>query len=573
MDNKLLSRHFKLLGQLHELYEADPFKVKALASVAMRIDKNAVRLWDLSPSELEKLEGIGKSLTAKIGEVQRTGVLAELEDLKARTPPGILEMLGIKGLGPKKVGIIWHDLGIDTSADLYYACNENRLIELKGFGLKTQAEIKKALEFTFRSYGKFIYALAEPVALDWLQRLSSIPGMGQVVITGSMRRKNEVIEEIEFVLEENFAGATEAFLRADETLEWNTVQLFTERPVSARLQAMVGYLEFREAGGIPVRIYQTSKANFTQTWFLTTGTAAHLEGLKPELISEEGTEKELYALQGLPFIEPELREGIFELEVARNGTLKPLLDYNDLRGAVHNHSTYSDGVHSLREMAEACIALGLEYLVISDHSKSAFYARGLTEDRIILQHAEIDALNKKLYPFRIFKGIESDILSDGSLDYSDEVLAGFEVIIASIHSNLRMDKEKATTRLLNAIANPFTTILGHPTGRLLLGREGYPIDHKRVIDACAAHHVVIEINANPNRLDIDWRWIPYALEKGVMISINPDAHRKEGLIDMQYGVHMARKGGLSRESTLNALSLKDFSVWLEQLKLRKKLTK
>lgn len=571
MDNKPLSRLFRLLAQLHELYEADPFKVKAVASAAMKIDKSPVRLWDLPLAELEKQEGIGKGLAAKIAEIQRTGSLAELEGLKERTPAGILEMLGIKGLGPKKVSIIWKELQIDTSADLYYACNENRLIELKGFGLKTQAEIKKALEFTFRSYGKFSYALAEPVALDWLQRLKAQAGLTQVALTGAMRRKNEVVEEIEFVIEEGTDLQTDLFLRAQADLDWNEIPLFREKTRSS-LPDLARW-EFREPGGIPMRIYQCRPGNFSQTLFLTTGTQAHFSGLDMGLVHEKSTEQELYAAQGLPYLEPELREGIFELEAARSGTLKPLLIYEDLRGSIHNHSTYSDGVHSLQEMAEACIKLGLEYLVITDHSKSAFYARGLTEDRILLQHAEIDTLNKKLYPFKIFKGIESDILSDGSLDYTQEVLAGFDLIIASIHSNLRMDKEKATTRLLKAIANPYTTMLGHPTGRLLLGREGYPIDHKRVIDACAEHQVVIEINANPNRLDIDWRWIPYALDKGVMISINPDAHRKEGLTDMQYGVHIGRKGGLSKENTLNALSLADFSAWLLQHTLGRQVMK
>jgi DNA polymerase (family X) len=266
-------------------------------------------------------------------------------------------------------------------------------------------------------------------------------------------------------------------------------------------------------------------------------------------------EEDLYKSLGLQYIEPEMREGFGEVELAREHKIPRLIDYSDLKGILHNHSTYSDGKHTLEEMALYCKELGFEYLGISDHSKTAFYANGLKEFKILEQHKEIDQLNKKLAPFRIFKGIESDILNDGELDYEDAVLASFDFIVASIHSNMKMTEEKATSRLIRAIENPYTTILGHATGRLLLKREAYPIDHKKVIDACSANNVIIEINANPRRLDMDWRWVRYAIEKGIMISINPDAHEKAGYLDMQYGVYMGRKAGLSKELTFNALSL------------------
>lgn len=229
-----------------------------------------------------------------------------------------------------------------------------------------------------------------------------------------------------------------------------------------------------------------------------------------------------------------------------------LIEETDIKGVIHSHTTYSDGLHTLREMAEYSKSLGFEYIVITDHSKSAFYANGLKPERVLAQMEEIDALNAELAPFKIYKGIESDILGDGSLDYEEDILKQFDVIIASVHSNLKMDKEKATTRLINAIKNPYTTILGHPTGRLLLSREGYPIDHMAIIDACAEHQVAIELNANPYRLDLDYEWIPYAMEKGVKISINPDAHSKEGIHDIRYGVLAARKGGLTKEMCFNA---------------------
>jgi DNA polymerase (family 10) len=242
---------------------------------------------------------------------------------------------------------------------------------------------------------------------------------------------------------------------------------------------------------------------------------------------------------------------------------------DDLKGPLHNHSTYSDGKNSLRELAEYCKDAGYEYLGMADHSRSAFYANGLDEDRIRRQHEEIDRLNEKLAPFRIFKGIESDILMDGSLDYEAEVLAGFDYIVASIHSGLSMDVKKATTRLIRAIQNPYTTILGHPTGRLLLRREGYPIDHRAVIEACAAHQVVIEINANPWRLDLDWRWVRYAMEQGVILSINPDAHANEGIWHMKYGVIAGRKGGLTKDMTLNTKSADELSDYFENRKKNK----
>jgi DNA polymerase (family 10) len=272
-------------------------------------------------------------------------------------------------------------------------------------------------------------------------------------------------------------------------------------------------------------------------------------------------ESGIYASLGLQYIEPELREGLTEVSSAKENKIPKLIELSDLKGILHNHSTYSDGMNSLKEMAEYCKELGYEYLGICDHSQSAFYAQGLKPDRVFEQHAEIDLLNKQLFPFRVFKGIESDILNDGSLDYSDDVLKSFDFIVASVHSNLKMNEEKATARLLKAIENPFTTILGHPTGRLLLSRPGYPIDHKKIIDACAANGVIIELNAHPYRLDIDWRWIPYCLERGVKISINPDAHEKSGYHDMYFGTFVARKGMLSKEMCLNSLSLTEIESY------------
>jgi DNA polymerase (family 10) len=276
------------------------------------------------------------------------------------------------------------------------------------------------------------------------------------------------------------------------------------------------------------------------------------------------SEEEIFNSFGMQFIEPELREGLNEVELAKANKIPKLLELTDLKGILHNHSTYSDGLNTLKDMAVYCKELGYEYLGMCDHSQSAFYANGLKADRVMEQQREIDELNKKLAPFKIFKGIESDILNDGSLDYPEEVLKTFDFIVASVHSNLKMTEEKATARLLKAIENPYTTILGHPTGRLLLSRPGYPIDHKRIIDACAANNVIVELNAHPYRLDIDWRWIQYCIEKGVKISVNPDAHEKGGYHDMHYGVCAARKGMLTKEMCFNAMPLIEMEAYFKK---------
>jgi DNA polymerase (family 10) len=295
---------------------------------------------------------------------------------------------------------------------------------------------------------------------------------------------------------------------------------------------------------------------------LRTGPAEHLDELDIDPEEPIESEKALYEDRGLPFILPELRD--LPMETSTKIDTTQLVQWNSIRGILHNHSTYSDGIHSLEEMAIACRDLGMEYLGMCDHSKSAFYAGGLSIEKVMQQHAEIDKLNAKLGPFKIFKGIESDILSDGSLDYPNEILETFDLIVASVHSILNMDIERATKRLITAIENPYTTILGHPTGRLLLSRKGYPIDYKKVIDACAANGVIMELNAHPYRLDIDWRWIPYCMEKGVHISINPDAHKKEGYSDMQYGVNVARKGGLTNDFLFNGKSLNEMINFLSK---------
>ncbi|WP_294349028.1 MULTISPECIES: DNA polymerase/3'-5' exonuclease PolX [unclassified Sphingobacterium] len=551
MDNKAISKIFKLCSQLMELHNENPFRTKSMASASFKLDKLPFRIAEANIQELSAQPGIGKSIAEKAKEVAATGTFKELQTLMENTPSGIVDMLNIKGLGPKKIQIIWKELKIESIGELLYACNENRLVEAKGFGLKTQEDIKKSIEFSISNKGWFLYAKVLPWAERFFTDLKSHFPASLLSFTGDFRRKCEILSTVDLLISEHI-DSVEKFLGAYTLIEK------TENSI-----------ELTDDLGFTFKVFSSNINDFYRDLILSTGSTAHLDLLYnilpdlPLLSSEEA----IYRNLGLDYIEPQLREGLNEIDQAQNHSLPKLIEYRDLRGTLHNHSTYSDGVHSLEQMALHCKGvLGLEYLGICDHSKTAVYANGLTIERLEEQWKEIAALNEKLAPFKIFRGIESDILGDGSLDYPDEILAKFDFVVASVHSNLKMDEEKATARLIKAIENPYTTILGHPTGRLLLSRAGYPLDFKKIIDACAANGVVIEINANPLRLDLDWRWHRYAVEKGVLLSVNPDAHRTEGLQDMQYGVLVAQKGGLQANNCLNTYSLDDITAYFYKKK-------
>ncbi|OAQ42155.1 DNA polymerase IV [Pedobacter psychrophilus] len=553
MENKDISKAFKLLSQLMELHQENPFKIKSIANTSFKIDKLPFKLKDKNPDELEKIDGIGKSSAAKITELLQKGEIEELNTLIAQTPEGILEMMTIKGLGPKKIEIIWNVLEIETVGELYYACNENRLIEAKGFGLKTQEEIKLAIEFKMANMGRFLYAKIEAFAHkyqnDFLQEFRKTDSAVEVIITGEFRRKCEIIDVLSFLIVSN-----------DGDILLNQLPKVLDL-IEPKLEK--NEIIFHDNNGLKIHIITCKQEEKGNALFNTTGSEAHISLVKNHLKSNLlfDNEVELYQSAGMDYILPELREGYNEVDLAFKHHLPILIINEDLKGTLHNHSTWSDGVHTVEEMALYCRdEMNLEYFGICDHSKTAVYAKGLSIERVLQQQEEIDHLNKKLAPFKIFKGIESDILSDGSLDYPEEILKRFDFVVASVHSAMKMDVEKATNRLIKAIENPYTTILGHPTGRLLLSRSGYPLDFEKIIDACAANKVVIEINANPLRLDLDWRWHRYAIQKGVLLSINPDAHRTEGLLDMQYGINVARKGGLTKNDCLNASTLQEIEL-------------
>jgi len=517
----------EITAKLMELHDENPFKVKAISSAAYKLGKTRLDLNHQTVEDLTKVEGISKSLAEKIIEFTTTGTTKELRNLIAKTPAGVIEMLGIKGLGPKKVRQLWHELELESVTDLLYACHENRLVELKGFGAKTQNSIIQNIEFKIKNTGWFHYAYAEKIGQPIIDAIKQQTDF--VSFTGAMYRKCEVIEEIDILI-------------GDESID---VDEFISKT-------------------IPLNFIQVNANLFYRKLIETSSTKEHLEGINFKNLEPKkyDTETSIYSNLNIQYCEPELREGLFEIEKAKNNQLPKLIELSDLKGILHNHSTYSDGMNTLEEMAVYCKELGYQYLGICDHSQTAVYADGLKVETVLLQQQEIEKLNKQLFPFKIFKGIESDILGNGDLDYDEEILKTFDFIVASVHANLKMDEEKANTRLIKAIENPYTTILGHPTGRLLLGRPGYPINHKKIIDACAANKVVIELNAHPYRLDIDWRWIPYCLEKGVMISINPDAHQLKGYHDMHYGTLVARKGMLTKDFCLNAMDLNQFESFL-----------
>lgn len=521
----------ELTAKLMELHNENPFKVKAISAAGYKLGKTRMDLNNLSVEELTKIEGIGKSIAEKIHEFTSTGISNELRELSTKTPVGVVDMLGIKGLGPKKVRQLWLELELESVTDLLYACHENRLVELKGFGEKTQNTIIQNIEFKLSNTGKFHFAYAEKVGLPIINAIKEHTEL--VSFTGAMYRKCEIIEEIDILV-------------GDESIDLDEFGSET----------------------VPVNFIQVNEAVFYRMLVESSSTPEHLAGIDfSQLgIKKYNSEEEVYAGINVQYCEPELREGHFEIEKAKNHELPKLIEYSDLKGILHNHSTYSDGMNSLQEMALYCKELGYQYLGICDHSQTAVYADGLKPETVLIQQQEIERLNQQLFPFKIFKGIESDILSNGELDYEEDLLKSFDFIVASVHANLKMDEAKANARLIKAIENPYTTILGHPTGRLLLGRPGYPIDHKKIIDACAANKVVIELNAHPYRLDIDWRWIPYCLEKGVMISINPDAHQLKGYHDMRYGTYAARKGMLTKEHCLNAMDLSTFEHYLSTKK-------
>jgi DNA polymerase (family X) len=553
MTNKQIARALHETSSLIELTGGNTFRARAFSSAGRtleRMEEQAVDL--LENGSLEEVRGFGKGLVAQIRELVATGTFELRDELLGSIPPGVVEMLRVKGIGAKKARTVWQQRDITSIDQLEAAAETGRLSDLPGFGVKTQEKILEAV----RKYQRFSsarrYASVIRELVPVLDRMKSLPGVQQLDLAGALRRSLEIVSSAEILLsghvEKIVAGLKELYPDAEVRAEAGVQSMVTELP-----------------DGLPLRLYVTSTPRHGSTLFRLTGSAEFTDGWLAEFDTpaDDTSETSIFESAGIAYIPPELRESLDVIQVAGDDGLPSLITVEDLRGSLHNHSTYSDGAHTLTAMAEHARSMGLEYFGISDHSRTLTVANGLSVGRVQEQQKEVEELNAEYgSDFRIFSGIESDILKDGSLDYPDDVLATFDFIVASVHSGFNMTEEEATQRIIRAVENPYTRILGHMTGRLLLTRDGYPVDHLRIIDACASNGVAIELNANPHRLDMDWRFIRNATERGVLISINPDAHSIDELHYVHWGVAVARKGWLEKAQCLNAMPRKDFERWL-----------
>ena len=555
MDNNEIANRFSLLSKLLDIHGENSFKSKSYSIAAYKIDQLTVELKTLPREKIFQITGIGEAIGKKILELVETGKMKVLEEIISKTPERILDLMKIKGLGPKKIGIIWREMNVESIGELLYACNENRLSLLKGFGKKTQDNVIESIEFFMRQQGNYLYAQVEDLVIEMQSLLATIFSTDSIRITGVFARQLETLDELEFVI----PFPVESIL-----------ELLRHRPAFVFIKKTDDFVLYKYDNRIKIKLFASDKQLLVKRTFETTNSApfnsAFYNLFREDEIQKAKSDEEIFHIAGIQYILPCLRESEKAIQLAIENKIPALIQPNDIKGIIHCHSNWSDGSNTLEELAYACIDQNYEYLVISDHSKSAFYAQGLSEEKIKAQHQLVDELNAKLAPFKIFKSVESDILNDGNLDYSNQVLSTFDLVITSIHSNLRMIEEKSMMRLMKAIENPYTTILGHMTGRLLLSRNGYPVDHKKIIDACANHKVVIEINAHPRRLDMDWRWLEYAISKNVLISIDPDAHSIPEFKNTRFGVLIAQKGFVTAGNNLSSFNLKQFENFLKENK-------
>lgn len=551
---------------LLELSGENSFRIRAYASAARTVEALDHPLADLAArGQLQSIKGIGPGVAALITDFYEQGAAAELEQLKASLPAGLIQMLRIQGLGPKKVRAIHLQLGLSTLEELEAACRDGRLSSLSGFGAKSQENILRSLDQLRKYLGLFRLDEAGQTA----QRLcTDLAALGHLAVAGSLRRSLEVVDGVELVA----CTADPAAL----------TQALHIHPLTAR---PLGPAAVQLAGALPVTLHLVEEHAFAAGLLHHTGSAVHLEQLAVRAqdrglrLEPAGLfrgvellpcpdEETLYAALDLQYLPPELREGRGEVEAAARRALPRLVQQRDLQGALHVHTTYSDGHHTLEEMARAAMARGYQYLGICDHSRSAAYARGLQVEELRRQGEEIARLNEQLAPFRLFAGIESDILADGELDYPDEMLESLTFVVVSVHSRFGLKREEMTRRICRALAHPCAAVLGHTTGRLLLEREPYEVDIDAVIEAAAAHQVAIELNANPYRLDLDWRYLRQASDLGVPIALNTDAHAVEQLDYIDLAVALARKAWLQPSQVLNTASTAELAAWFSRRKTR-----
>ncbi len=557
---------FENIARLLELKGENPFKVRAYTHAARALETLSEPLETLiAEDRLTAVDGIGKATGEKIAELSTHGRLDYYNNLREEFPPDILTLFDIQGLGAKKIKVLWDTLKVHSVTNLERACKDGSVAALPGFGEKTASNILKGIEHMRSHAGEFRFGDVAQIAEGLLDDLRGHPDVNLAQIAGSFRRKKEIVRDLDFIVSTKQPEAVMAFFTAHPLVENVLAHGATKSSVILKsgiqcdLRAVTGP-EFPFAlnyftGSKEHNVRMRSRA-LSRGWSLNEYRFSAAEGrelLQP--LPEIHEEADIYRALDLDPVEPELREDRGEIDAAEKHKLPRLVEWSNLRGTFHNHTTASDGRATLEDMVAAAKELGLEYLGIADHSKASFQANGLDETRLAAQVARIAELNAADSEFRIFAGTECDILKDGSLDFPDEVLATLDYVVASVHSSFTLPEAEMTKRIIRAMENPHVTMLGHLTGRLLLSREPYQLNIPAILDAAAATGTIIELNANPRRLDMDWRWWPLAREKGVKCAINPDAHSTAGLQDLIFGVGIARKGWLTKSDVINTLPL------------------
>jgi DNA polymerase (family 10) len=566
MDKNQVAAVLNNIGMLLELKGENVFKVRAYYDAARKIESLEGDLEALvRGGRLSDIKGFGSALTSKITELVTTGSLEYYEKLRAEFPEGIMELFRLQGLGAKKISVLYRELNIHNIEQLREACENNRLIGIKGFGEKSQQKILESIRNLDRYTGKHYYFTAIQTAEQLAEYIGDSGKAIRCSIAGDLRRKIEIVEKIDIVACSKDKNGLMDFM-AGLGVTAKTIDK-GENGISVLLPG--------EFGGINASIRVTDEKEYPFVLHRFTGSREHIaqldrmaemQGIK---INEHGMfkgdsliactdEKDIYAALGMQYIPPELREGMDEVYAALNSKIPSLVSKSDLKGIMHVHTVYSDGHNSIEDLVKACMGMGYSYLGIADHSRSAYYAGGLKPDDIKRQHEEVDRINAKYDGFKVLKGIESDILPDGSLDYDEEILAGFDFIIASIHSSFGMSEERMTERIIKAMRSGYVTILGHPMGRLLLMRDAYRVNIGEVISAAAQQGVLMEINSNPYRLDLDWRYMKQAKEAGCKFVICPDAHGINEIRGVIYGIDIARKGWLTADDIINTRSFDGF---------------
>ena len=558
------------IALLLELKGENPFKVRAYRTGAEIVSTFAGDIVQKArDNDLGDTKGIGKALAEKLNELATTGQLSYYEKLRGEFPATIFDLFEITGLGPKKIKALYDKLNIISIAGLEQACESGDVTKLPGFGAKSCSKILAAIEFRQQHANKFRFGDVADSAESILCSLRDQPSTIKAAIAGSYRRGKEVLHDLDFIVSTEDPEAIMSFFVGMPEVSSISVQGSTKstvlldsglqcdlRTVSAEQYPFaLNYFTGSKEHNIAMRS-RALKLGYTLNEYRLTPAGDKEPPPLPRTTIK--TEEDLYAALSMDFIPPVLRENTGELEVAEKRELPTLVEFKDLRGTFHNHTTASDGKCTLQEMAAAARDLGLQYLGISDHSRSSFQANGLDSEQLLAQVGDIRKLNESFDDkFKLFAGVECDILKDGSLDYPDEILSQLDYVVASVHNAFTLPEDKMTARIIRAVENPNITMLGHITGRLLLTRKPYAVDVPKVIDACATNLTIIEINANPKRLDMDWRWWKHAKEKGVKCSINPDAHHTSQLQYLKYGVNIAQKGWLTSNDVINCLSLKE----------------